>query len=473
MQAEQNRQSLVVLGAGPGGYTAAFLAADMGMQVTLIGEDVNPGGVCLYRGCIPSKALLHAVQVMRDAEEAAAIGVRFEKPTVDLDQLRAWKDSVVSKLTEGLGGLNKRRQIDYIQGHARFTSSNTLLIEKKDGSSDEISFDHCILATGSSPARLPNAPESSHIWDSTDALALESVPKSLLVVGGGYIGLELGSVYAQLGSDVSVVEMLPGLMPGADRDLVQIFQRRSGSLFKNIYLESRLTSIREVEGGLSVGIQTKSGETLETVFDKVLVSIGRKPNTANLGLENTQVALDDKGFVQVNGQLETTDPSIYAIGDVVGGPLLAHKASREGRVAVEAIAGHPVSFNPKAIPGVVYTDPEIAFTGLTETEAKAEGISVQVLKFPWAASGRALTMDNINGMTKLIVDPETEQVLGMGIAGKGAGDMISEGSLAIETGATVRDLAETIHPHPTLSETIMETAELFFGTCTHVYRPKR
>ena len=473
MAENTNSQSLVVLGAGPGGYTAAFLAADLGMKVTLIGQDVNPGGVCLYRGCIPSKALLHAARVLREAEEAQTIGITFDKPTIDLDQLRTWKNSVVEKLTGGLGGLNKRREITYVQGTAAFTSCNSLTVDKPDGSKEDIQFDTCILATGSSPATLPHAPNSEHVWDSTDALELKEIPKSLLVVGGGYIGLELGSVYAQLGSRVSVVEMLPGLMPGADRDLVSIFTRRSGKLFQNIHLSSKLLSIKEGENGLIVEIETKSGDVIEETYSKILVSIGRKPNTQNIGLENTKVELDERGFVKADNQLRTTDPAIYAIGDVIGGPLLAHKASHEGRVAVENIAGHDVTFDPKAIPGVVYTDPEIAFTGLTETEAKEKGMNIQVMKFPWAASGRAITMDYTEGSTKLIVDPETQKVLGMGMAGLGAGDMITEGTLAIEKGITAKELAKIIHPHPTLSETIMESAEMFEGTCTHIYRPKR
>ena len=467
-------QKLFVLGGGPGGYTAAFYAADLGLDVTLIDKAGNPGGVCLYRGCIPSKALLHAVKVIRDAEEAAGIGITFQKMDVDLVKLRSWKESVVNKLTGGLGALSKQRKITFVQGTASFTSSNSLEIEKVDGKVEQMPYDKCILATGSESMILPGADaDSEHIWDSTDALELKEIPESLLVVGGGYIGMELGSVYAKLGSKVTVVEMLSGLMPGADRDLVQVFLRRSKALFTDIHLQAKVTAIETSGNGVKVSIEPKKGELFQKNFKKVLVAIGRQPNSENIGLINTRVNMDDRGFVTVHPNRQTDDPSIYAIGDVVGGPLLAHKASHEGRVAVDAVLGKKTMFEPLAIPGVVYTDPEIAFTGLTETEAKDKGIDATILKFPWQASGRALAMANTDGLTKLILDPNSGRVLGMGIVGQGAGEMISEGSLAIEMGANAQDLALTIHPHPTLSETVMEAAEMLEGTCTHIYRPKR
>jgi dihydrolipoamide dehydrogenase len=467
-------KKLVVLGGGPGGYAAAFLAADLGMSVTLIDKESNPGGVCLYRGCIPSKALLHAAKLISDAEHAKEIGINFNKPKINVKKLRDWKSSVVEKMTGGLGILSKQRKITYIQGTATFQNSQSLEVVGENGEKQKIPFDTCILAAGSYPSPLPgNRLESVHIWDSTDALALEEIPESLLVIGGGYIGLELGSVYATLGSKVSVVEILPGIMPGADRDLVNVFNKKMKGHFEDIMLKTRVTSMQEVEEGLRVRLDTEGGGAEDKVFSKVLVSVGRKPNSQNLGLEYTNVTLDERGFVKVNPQRQTDDPAIYAIGDIVGGALLAHKASHEGRVAVEAIQGKKVAFEPLAIPGVVYTDPEIAFTGFTETEARSQGREVKVLKFPWAASGRAVTMGLKDGLTKLIVDPETERVLGMGIAGTGAGEMISEGTLAIEMGAVAKDLALTIHPHPTLSETVMETAEMLYGTCTHIYRPLR
>ncbi|MGB8917047.1 MAG: dihydrolipoyl dehydrogenase [Candidatus Sulfotelmatobacter sp.] len=467
---------VAVVGGGPGGYAAAFLAADLGLQVTLIDPEVNPGGVCLYRGCIPSKALLHIAKLIEESQQAKNWGIEFAAPKIDLERLRTWKESVIKRLTGGLGQLSKQRHVEYVQGRAAFENSTTLRISKPDATETVLSFDRIILATGSRPAIVPAFKlDSPRLMDSTGALNLEDIPASLLVVGGGYIGLELGSVYAALGTRVTVVEMLPGLLPGADRDLVLPLHKRLEKMFAAILLNTTVASLK-VEGA---GIRaTFAGSALpekdrEQTFDRVLVSVGRKPNSEIPGLETTQVQVNPRGFIEVNKQLQTADPSIYAIGDVVGEPMLAHKAMHEGRVAAEAIAGHKVAFEPNAIPAVVFTDPEVAWCGLTETQAEKEKREIKVAKFPWGASGRAITLDRPEGMTKLIIDPQTERVLGVGIVGVGAGELIAEGVLAIEMAALARDVAMTIHPHPTLSETVMESAEVFFGTSTDVFRPKR
>jgi len=469
---KQYTTELAVIGAGPGGYAAAFLAADSGMQVTLIDPEMNPGGVCLYRGCIPSKALLHVAKLLNETKQATHWGLRFEKPTIDLEQLREWKNSIVQKITSGTGQLVKQRKITLVRGHASFSSSTTLFIQTHDGSEQELQFQHAILATGSRPATIPGIEISSRVMDSTGALELNDIPSSLLVVGGGYIGLELGSVYAALGSKVTVVEMTAGLLPGADRDLVTILAKQLAERFESILLNIRVSEMRETKKRIEVTLNTSDGEVKKT-FEKALISIGRKPNTTGLGLENTNVAVNDRGFVLVDPQMRTADTTIFAIGDIVGEPQLAHKASHEGRVAVEAIAGHKVVFEPLAIPAVVFTDPEIAWAGITETQAKEKGIEHKVVRFPWAASGRALTLDRTDGVTKMIIDPATERILGIGLCGSGAGELISETVLALEMGAIAKDVALSIHPHPTLSETIMESAEVFYGTSTHVYRPKR
>lgn len=468
-----NHTQLIVIGAGPGGYAAAFLAADLGMQTTLVDLDVNPGGVCLFRGCIPSKALLHVAKILSESREAKDIGIDFGQPQIHLDKVRAWKNSVVSKLTGGLGQLSKQRKITFIQGRATFLSSDEIKVYKNDGTELQLTFDHAILATGSTPITLPFAPPSARILDSTTALNIEDVPEKFLVVGGGYIGLELGTVYCELGSKVSIVETMPSLLPGVDRDLGMILENRMKKLFSQIMTQTKVNKMEEFKDGVHVTFQDKDGKTTTEDYNKVLVSIGRKPNSKNLGLENTKVTLTDRGFVQVDPQRRTTDPKIYAIGDIAGDPMLAHKASHEGRVAVEAIAGHKVAFEPMAIPAVVFTDPEIAWCGLTEKEAEAQGRSIKVVKFPWAASGRAVTLNRIDGMTKLIIDPVTERILGVSICGVGAGEMIAEGVLAVEMGTLATDMKMSIHPHPTLSETLMETAETFFGQSTHIYRPKK
>jgi len=465
---------LTVIGGGPGGYAAAFLAADLGMDVTLIDLDKNPGGVCLYRGCIPSKALLHVAKLIHEAEEAKNWGIEFGAPKIDINKLRDFKNRVVEKLTSGLGQISKQRKINFIQGRASFINSSTLKIEKVDGQTIEHTFEKAIIATGSVITTIPSLDiKSKRLLNSTSALDLPEIPKSLLVVGGGYIGLELGSVYQALGTKVSVVEMMPGLLPGADRDLVNYLSVRIKKSFTEVMTNSKVLEMREVKDGISVKIQDDKGNVSDKVYDYVLMSIGRKPETKGLGLENTKVTLTDRGWIKVDKQLRTTDPNIFAIGDIAGEPMLAHKASHEGRVAVEVIAGHKVYFEPLAIPAVVFTDPEIAWAGLTEEQAKKDGVKYEVAKFPWAASGRAVTLDRNDGVTKLIVDPDTQRILGVGICGPGAGELIAEGVLAIEMGANVTDLKLTIHPHPTLSETIMEAAEVFFGHSSHIYKPKR
>jgi len=473
---ESSSLKIAVVGAGPGGYAAAFLAADLGMNVTLIDPEPNPGGVCLYRGCIPSKALLHVAKLIEESRQAKNWGIDFPRPNIDLARLRGWKEGVVKKLTGGLGILSKQRKVEYIQGRAAFANSNMLQIAKADGSQITFTFDHIVIATGSRPAIIPALKiDSSRLMDSTGALNLEDIPGNLLVVGGGYIGLELGSVYAALGTRVTVVEMLPGLLPGADRDLVLPLHKRLESIFEAILLNTTVSSLKDEANAIRAtfdGAALKEDQR-ENTFDRVLVSVGRKPNSEIPGLENTRVQVGARGFIEVNKQLQTADPSIYAIGDVVGEPMLAHKASHEGRTAVEAIAGHKVAFEPNAIPAVVFTDPEVAWAGITETQAEKDNREIKVARFPWAASGRAVTLDRPEGMTKLVIDPKTERVLGLGIVGAGAGELIAEGVLAIEMAALAKDVAMTIHPHPTLSETVMESAEVFFGTSTHLYRPKR
>lgn len=466
--------NLVVIGAGPGGYAAAFLAADLGMNVTLVDLEKNPGGVCLYRGCIPSKALLHVAKLINEAEEAKNLGVEFSKPNINLDKLRTWKESVVDKLTGGLGILSKQRKINYIQGRASFINSTTISIEETDGKNEELNFDKAIIATGSRVATIPALDiKSKRLLNSKTALELPVIPRSLLVIGGGYIGLELGSVYLALGSKVSVVEMLDGLLPGADRDLVSHLSKRLKGKFDEIMLRSKVIEMKKEKNEIKVKIKDDKGRTLERTYDYVLISVGRKPDTSGLGLENTNVKVNERGWINVNSQLRTDDLNIYAIGDIVGEPMLAHKASHEGRTAVEAIAGENVAFEPKAIPAVVFTDPEIAWAGLTENQAKEKKIDVNVSKFPWAASGRATTLDRFDGVTKILSEPGTDRILGVGICGPGAGELIAEGALAIEMAANLTDLKLTIHPHPTLSETLMEAAEVFFGQSTHVHRPKR
>ncbi len=474
MTSSDSKSRVTVVGAGPGGYAAAFYAADLGMDVTLIAEEKNPGGVCLYRGCIPSKALLHVAKVMDEARHASEWGVTFGEPAVDIDKLRAYKDRVVEKLTSGTGQVAKLRKVNYVQGRAAIVDPKTVRVQKTGGDEETVEADAIILATGSLPTRIPSLSlDSPRVLDSTGALDLPGIPKTMLVIGGGYIGLELGSVYATLGTKVSVVEMTPGLLPGADRDLVRILSQRAEKLFERIYLSTKVTSMKAVgSDGVNVTFEGE-GAPSDATFDYVLVAIGRRPNARVDGLDTTKVVVNEKGFIETDGQRRTAEPTIFAIGDVAGEPMLAHKASHEARVAVDAIAGHKAVFEPAAIPAVVFTDPEIAWAGLTEADAERQGLKVEVARFPWGASGRAIAIDRVDGMTKLLIDPATERVLGVGIVGSGAGELIAEGVLAIEMGATASDIKLTIHPHPTLTETVMEAAEQFFGQATHVYKPKR
>jgi dihydrolipoamide dehydrogenase len=473
--ARQITAQVVVVGGGPGGYAAAFLAADLGLSTALVDPEASPGGVCVYRGCIPSKALLHVAKLLDESRHAKAWGIDFGQPRIDLAKLRSFKDSVVKKNTSGTSQLVKHRKVQYIQGYAEIVDPHTLKIRKTAGGEETLRFEHAVLATGSSPAVPPTLNvDDPRVMDSTSALELPDIPKTLLVVGGGYIGLELGSVYAALGTAVTVVEMTSGLLPGADRDLVDVLARRITQAMKAVLINSRVVQMKPAPAGIRVSLEGEgvpSGGN-EQAFDRVLVAVGRRPNSKIAGLEATRVRVNERGFIVVDEQMRTAEPSIFAIGDVVGEPMLAHKASHEGRVAVEVIAGGNVAFQPRAIPAVVFTDPEIAWAGLTEAQAQKDGRAVTVAKFPWGASGRAATLDRTDGLTKLFVDPETERILGVGLVGPGAGELIAEGVLAIEMGANVTDLKLSIHPHPTLTETLMESAEVFFGQATHVYRPR-
>lgn len=467
---------LVVLGGGPGGYAAAFMAADLGMEVTLVEADRRLGGTCLIRGCIPSKALLHVAKAISEAREMHDWGIEFPRPKVKIDALRARKEKVVQTLTGGLKQLAKQRKVRVIEAKGIFENSQTLRLEGGDPATrdgDRLTFDFCILATGSVPAKIPafDLP-TDRVMDSTAALELPDVPESLLVVGGGYIGLEMGTVYAELGSQVSVVELTGGLLPGADRDLVKPLHKRLEQRFAAIYLNTKVKSLADRGDSIAVTFEGAEGERTET-FSRVLVSVGRKPNSAGIGLEKTEVKLDARGFVQIDHQQRTADRRIFAIGDVAGEPMLAHKASHEGKVAAEVIHGASVAFEPLAIPAVVFTDPEIAWAGLTEEQANREQREVEIARYPWAASGRALSLGRTEGLTKLVIDPETERVLGIGIVGVDAGDLISEGVLAIEMGCTARDVAQSIHPHPTLSETVGFAAEAHLGFATEIYKPRR
>ncbi len=466
---------LVVIGAGPGGYAAAFHAADLGLQVALVDLENNPGGVCLYRGCIPSKALLHVAKVLREAKESSEMGIEFGSPKISLGKLRAWKESVVGKLTGGLGELSKQRKINSIQGRASFDDSHHLLIQAQgQGNQFRLKFENAIIATGSRPFMPPDlAIESAHLWNSNQALQLSEIPKTMLVIGGGYIGLELATLYSALGTQVSVVEMTPSLLPGVDKDLLRVLSKKLEASLASVRLSTKVTKLEEKSTGLAATLQNEKGESSFELFEKVLVAVGRKPNSSGVGLNTTSVEVNEKGFIKVDEQRRTTVPHIFAIGDVAGDPMLAHKATHEGIVAAEVVAGKNRAFEPRAIPAVVFTDPEIAWCGLTETQAKLENRSVIVSRFPWTASGRALTLDRSEGTTKILVDPQNEAILGVGIVGSGAGELIAEGVLAIEMGATASDLAMSIHAHPTLSETLMEAAEGVEGSPLHVYKPKR
>jgi len=463
---ESSKSEIVILGAGPGGYAAAFYAADRGKKVTLVEQNPRLGGVCLNTGCIPSKALLHATAILREAKESAARGIEYGALQIDLDKLRGWKDAILEKLGQGIKGLAQKRGVQLVHGRGHFEGSQMLRVETADGQKF-IAYDTAIIAVGSKAA-MPSAFDlgNKRIMTSTQALEISDVPTDLLVVGGGYIGMELGTVYAALGSSVVVLEALPSILTGIDPDLVRPVQRFAQKAFKEIRVNTKVLKMSTAGKRIKVAMQV-GGEQREELYDCVLVSVGRVPNIGDIGLENTKIAKDDKGFIKCNARQQTDDPHIYAIGDVSGGLLLAHRAAKQARIAVEAILGEPSAFENIVIPAVVYTQPEIAWCGLTETEAKQKNLDVKIAKFLWGASGRALTLDRPEGLTKLIIEPESERVLGVGITGAGAGELISEGVLAVEMGATARDIADSVHPHPTLSETLMEAAESFYGTATH------
>jgi len=463
------KTDIAVIGAGPGGYAAAFYAADKGKKVSLIERSPRLGGVCLNVGCIPSKALLHAAKLIIEAKESGVRGIHFSAPTIDLDAMRAWKESIVSKLAKGVTDLAARRKVNVIHGKAYFQDSTTLRVETAEGQR-YLSYEKAIIAVGSKPA-MPAAFDlgNPRVMTSTEALDIEQIPPRLLIVGGGYIGMELGTVYATLGSEVVVVEAMSQVLAGADQDLVRPVLRRAKESFKEIRTGVKVLKMATEGKQIRVDLEM-GGEKRQELYDGVLVSVGRAPHFGDLGLENTGVKCTDRGFIAVNPRQETDDPHIMAIGDAVGGTMLAHKATKEARIAVEVITGESSSFEHVIIPAVVFTDPEIAWCGLTEDDARESGRKVDVVKFPWSASGRALSFDRTDGLTKLIIDPETERILGVGIVGAGAGELIAEGVVAIEMGATARDLAESVHPHPTLSETLAECAEAFYGYATNTMR---
>jgi dihydrolipoamide dehydrogenase len=468
----ESHYDVAVIGAGPGGYAAAFHAADLGLRTALIDQDPRLGGVCLLRGCIPSKALLHAARLITEAEEAQTWGIHFEKPRLDLEALRNRMQAIVGKLAKGVQMLASSRNVTVIRARATFKGATTLSLSSSDGPG-ELAFSHAILATGSRPAVPASLRiDDPRVMDSTRALELPDIPGRLLVIGGGYIGLELGTVYQTLGSEVTVVEVLPRLLNGADPDLVRPLHQRLQRRFKAIMLNTTVERLEPREDGIAATLTSADG-TGTKIFDRVLVAVGRQPNSEQLGLDRTKVAVSEKGFVQVDRQLRTAESSVFAIGDVIGEPMLAHKATHEGLIAAEVIAGHNVLFDAATIPAVVFTDPEIAWCGLTEEAAKASGRAVTVTRVPWAASGRATTLGRNDGLTKLVIDAESGRILGVGLCGVGAGELISEGVLAVEMGAVAEDVAASIHPHPTLSETVMEAAELFHGQAIHLYKPKR
>ncbi len=463
---------LLVIGGGPGGYAAAFRAADLGLDVTIVDEGSGLGGACLFRGCIPSKTLLFVTELMYDAGRSETMGIAFDRPRLDLERLRSWKGSVVDRLASGLGMLANKRGVQLVQATAEFESSDKVRLHGSEIA--HLKFQHAIVATGSRPTMLPGVEmcESGRIMDSTGALALAELPETLLVVGGGYVGLELGSVYAALGTNVTLVDVSARLLPGMDEDLVRPLRRRLESEFDAMLLNTRVKTMRELPDHVEVALEGDAEQT-ERRFDRVLVAIGRKPNTEGLRLDQTGVHLSDRGFIVVDEQQRTSDERIFAIGDVVGGAMLAHKAMREGRIAAEVIAGQKSAFDVRAIPAVVYTDPQLAWCGLSEAQANRDGRQIKVSRFPWTASGRAATMGASEGLTKVVFDPETGRVLGVGIVGRGAGEMIGEGVLAIEMGALAEDMALTMHPHPTLSETEGEVAEAFLGSATHLLPTRR
>ena len=464
---------IIVIGSGPGGYAAGFRAADLGRQVLIVDKDPTLGGVCLNRGCIPSKTLLHIAKVLEETESLKNMGVGFSKPKIDIDGVRSWKSKIVTQLSSGISQMAKARKVQTVQGEATFLSNSEIQI--KSGSKKQVvTFDHCIIAAGSSSSMIPGIPtENKDVLTSRTALDLVRVPKNILIIGGGYIGLEMGTVFNSLGSVVSVAEFLPNLLPGADADLVKPLARKLKKQFEEIYLSTKITSVKPSKPkGLTVTME-KDGKTSTKKFDQVLVAVGRKPNTKNIGLENTTIIINDQGFITVDKCQKTNVDNIYAIGDIAGDPMLAHKATHEGKGAAEVICGLPAEFDAKAVPAVIFTDPEIAWVGITETEAKEKSIPYQKGEFPWAASGKSLAMGRNEGRTKIIFDPDTKRTIGVGIVGPNAGDLISEGALAIEMGADAEDISLTVHPHPTLGETFANAAEVFEGTVTDLYIPKK
>ena len=464
---------IIVIGSGPGGYASAFRAADLGREVLIVDKDPTLGGVCLNRGCIPSKTLLHIAKVLEEAESLKNMGVGFSKPKIDIDGVRSWKSKIVTQLSSGISQMAKARKVQTIQGEATFLSNSEIQI--KSGSKKQVvTFDHCIIAAGSSSSMIPGIPmNNKDVLTSRTALDLVRIPKNLLIIGGGYIGLEMGTVFNSLGSIVSVAEFLPNLLPGADADLVKPLARKLKKQFEEIYLSTKITNIKPSRPkGLTVTME-KNGRTNTKKFDQVLVAVGRKPNTKNMGLENTTIIINEKGFITVDKCQKTNIDNIYAIGDIAGDPMLAHKATHEGKVAAEVICGLPAEFDAKAIPAVIFTDPEIAWVGITEDEAKDKSIPYKKGEFPWAASGKSLALGRNEGRTKIIFDPDTKRTIGVGIVGPNAGDLISEGALAIEMGADAEDISLTVHPHPTLGETFANAAEVFEGTVTDLYIPKK
>ena len=464
---------ILVIGSGPGGYAAAFRAADLGREVTLVDKDPTLGGVCLNRGCIPSKTLLHIAKVLEEAESLKKMGVTFTKPTIDIDLVRDWKNKVVSQLSGGIGQMAKARKVNTVQAEATFLSDNEVQL-KSESSTEIITFDHCVVASGSSSSIIPGIPfDNENVLTSKTALDLKKIPESLLVIGGGYIGLEMGTVFSTLGSSVSVAEFLPNLLPGADPDLVKPLARKLKKEFSEIHLSTKITKVEQAKSGVMDVTMEKNGEEITKQYEQVLVSVGRKPNTEKMGVDKTNIKVNEQGFISVDKYQQTSVKNIFAIGDIVGNPMLAHKATHEGKVAAEVICGLPAAFDAKAIPAVIFTDPEIAWVGVTETEAKESGIPYEKGEFPWAASGKSLALGRNEGRTKILFDKDTKRTIGVGIVGPNAGDLISEGALAIEMGADAEDISLTVHPHPTLGETFANAAEVFEGTVTDLYIPKK
>ena len=464
---------ILVIGSGPGGYAAAFRAADLGREVIIVDKDPTLGGVCLNRGCIPSKTLLHIAKVLEETESLKKMGVSFAKPKIDINTVRDWKNKIINQLSGGIAQMAKARKVETIEGVATFISDKEIQVERKSDK-ENITFDHCIIAAGSSSSRIPGIPfDNKNVLTSKTALDLEKIPKNLLVIGGGYIGLEMGTVFNALGADVSIAEFLPNLLPGADPDLVKPLARKLKKHFDEIHLSTKIVDVKPSKPNGLIVTMEKDGETTIKKFEQVLVSVGRKPNTKTIGLENTTIKTNTKGFIEVDKQQKTNVKNIYAIGDIAGDPMLAHKATHEGKVAAEVICGLPAAFDTRAIPAVIFTDPEIAWVGITESEAKEKSIPYEKGEFPWAASGKSLAIGRNEGKTKIIFDPITKRTIGVGIVGPNAGDLISEGALAIEMGADAEDISLTVHPHPTLGETFANAAEVFEGTVTDLYIPKK